>query len=54
MLPLAWALGIRPGDRIAVLSEEQTWWSCSLAILSLGASMFLCTTQAVEQIGTFS
>jgi long-chain acyl-CoA synthetase len=45
-------LGIRPGDRIALLSENRPEWSISdLAILSLGAiNVPIYTTQAVEQI----
>ncbi len=47
------ALGIRPGDRIALLSENRPEWSIAdLAILSLGAiNVPIYTTQAVEQIG---
>ncbi|HEY6122774.1 MAG TPA: long-chain fatty acid--CoA ligase [Pyrinomonadaceae bacterium] len=47
------ALGIRPGDRIALLSENRPEWSISdLAILSLGAiNVPIYTTQAVDQIG---
>src|SRR5437868_8604010 len=46
-------LGIRPGDRIALLSENRPEWSIAdLAILSLGAiNVPIYTTQAVEQIG---
>jgi long-chain acyl-CoA synthetase len=46
------ALGIRPGDRIALLSENRPEWSIvDLAILSLGAiNVPIYTTQAVEQI----
>src|SRR6185369_6929937 len=46
------ALGIRPGDRIALLSENRPEWSISdMAILSLGAiNVPIYTTQAVEQI----
>ncbi|HEY8226114.1 MAG TPA: long-chain fatty acid--CoA ligase [Pyrinomonadaceae bacterium] len=46
------ALGIRPGDRIALLSENRPEWSISdLAILSLGAiNVPIYTTQAVDQI----
>lgn len=46
------ALGIRPGDRIALLSENRPEWSISdLAILSLGAiNVPIYTTQAIEQI----
>src|SRR4026208_912082 len=44
--------GIRPGDRIALLSENRPEWSIvDLAILSLGAiNVPIYTTQAVEQI----
>jgi len=47
------ALGIRPGDRIALLSENRPEWSIAdLAILSLGAiNVPIYTTQAVEQVG---
>jgi long-chain acyl-CoA synthetase len=46
------ALGIRPGDRIALLSENRPEWSISdLAILSLGSiNVPIYTTQAVDQI----
>ena len=46
------ALGIRPGDRIALLSENRPEWSIAdMAILSLGAiNVPIYTTQAVEQI----
>ena len=46
------ALGIRPGDRIALLSENRPEWSIAdLAILSLGAiNVPIYTTQAVDQI----
>lgn len=46
------ALGIRPGDRIALLSENRPEWSISdFAILSLGAiNVPIYTTQAVDQI----
>src|SRR5215203_2344962 len=46
------ALGIRPGDRIALLSENRPEWSIAdLAILSLGAiNVPIYTTQALEQI----
>ncbi|HJT68240.1 MAG TPA: long-chain fatty acid--CoA ligase [Pyrinomonadaceae bacterium] len=46
------ALGVRPGDRIALLSENRPEWSIvDLAILSLGAiNVPIYTTQAVEQI----
>lgn len=46
------ALGIRPGDRIALLSENRPEWSIvDLAILSLGAiNVPIYTTQAVDQI----
>src|SRR5687768_15203710 len=42
--------GIRPGDRIALLSENRPEWSIvDLAILSLGAiNVPIYTTQAVE------
>jgi long-chain acyl-CoA synthetase len=45
-------LGIRPGDRIALLSENRPEWSIAdMAILSLGAiNVPIYTTQAVEQI----
>ena len=44
--------GIKPGDRIALLSENRPEWSISdLAILSLGAiNVPIYTTQAVDQI----
>lgn len=44
--------GIKPGDRIALLSENRPEWSIAdLAILSLGAiNVPIYTTQAVEQI----
>ena len=46
------ALGIRPGDRIALLSENRPEWSIAdLAILSLGAiNVPIYTTQALEQV----
>ena len=46
------ALGIRPGDRIALLSENRPEWSIAdLSILSLGAiNVPIYTTQAVDQI----
>src|SRR5215211_7228657 len=46
------ALGVRPGDRIALLSENRPEWSIAdLAILSLGAiNVPIYTTQALEQI----
>ena len=46
------ALGVRPGDRIALLSENRPEWSIAdLAILSLGAiNVPIYTTQAVDQI----
>src|ERR1041384_6736558 len=46
------ALGIKPGDRIALLSENRPEWSIAdLAILSLGAiNVPIYTTQAVDQI----
>jgi long-chain acyl-CoA synthetase len=45
-------LGIRPGDRIALLSENRPEWSIAdMAILSLGAiNVPIYTTQAVDQI----
>jgi long-chain acyl-CoA synthetase len=45
-------LGIRPGDRVALLSENRPEWSIvDLAILSLGAvNVPIYTTQAVEQV----
>ncbi|HEV2801789.1 MAG TPA: long-chain fatty acid--CoA ligase [Pyrinomonadaceae bacterium] len=47
------ALGIRAGDRVALLSENRPEWSITdLAILSLGAvNVPIYTTQAVEQVG---
>jgi long-chain acyl-CoA synthetase len=46
------SLGVRPGDRIALLSENRPEWSIvDMAILSLGAiNVPIYTTQAVEQI----
>jgi long-chain acyl-CoA synthetase len=46
------ALGVRPGDRIALLSENRPEWSISdLAILSLGAiNVPIYTTQALDQV----
>ncbi len=46
------AMGIKPGDRIALLSENRPEWSIAdLAILSLGAiNVPIYTTQAVDQI----
>src|SRR5215211_3195342 len=46
------AIGVRPGDRIALLSENRPEWSIAdLAILSLGAiNVPIYTTQAVEQV----
>ena len=46
------SLGIKPGDRIALLSENRPDWSIAdLAILSLGAiNVPIYTTQAVDQI----
>ena len=46
------ALGIRMGDRVALLSENRPDWSITdLAILSLGAiNVPIYTTQAVEQV----
>jgi long-chain acyl-CoA synthetase len=45
-------LGIKPGDRIALLSENRPEWSIAdLAILSLGAiNVPIYTTQAIDQI----
>ncbi|MBD0371760.1 MAG: long-chain fatty acid--CoA ligase [Pyrinomonadaceae bacterium] len=45
-------LGIRPGDRVALISENRPEWSIvDLAILSLGAvNVPIYTTQAVEQV----
>lgn len=46
------ALGVKPGDRVAVISENRPEWSLSdLALLSLRAvNVPIYTTQAVEQI----
>ncbi|HJZ80599.1 MAG TPA: long-chain fatty acid--CoA ligase [Pyrinomonadaceae bacterium] len=46
------AAGIRPKDRVALISENRPEWSIAdLAILSLGAiTVPLYTTQAIEQI----
>jgi long-chain acyl-CoA synthetase len=46
------ALGLRKGDRIALLSENRPEWSLTdLAILSVGAvNVPIYTTQAVEQV----
>jgi len=46
------ALGIKAGDRVALLSENRPEWSITdLAILSLGAvNVPIYTTQAIEQI----
>jgi long-chain acyl-CoA synthetase len=46
------SLGIRPGDRVALLSENRPEWSMAdLAILSLGAiNVPIYTTQALEQV----
>ncbi len=46
------ALGIRPGDRVALLSENRPEWSIAdLAILSLGAiNVPIYTTQALDQV----
>src|SRR5918999_6099889 len=46
------ATGIRPGDRIALLSENRPEWSIvDLAILSLGViNVPIYTTQAVDQV----
>ena len=45
-------LGVKPGDRVALLSENRPEWSIAdLAILSLGAiNVPIYTTQAVDQI----
>jgi len=45
-------LGVRPGDRIALLSENRPDWSIAdLAILSLGAiNVPIYTTQALDQV----
>jgi long-chain acyl-CoA synthetase len=45
-------MGIKPGDRVALLSENRPEWSITdLAILSLGAiNVPIYTTQAVDQI----
>jgi long-chain acyl-CoA synthetase len=45
-------LGIKPGDRVALMSENRPEWSIAdLAILSVGAvTVPLYTTQAVDQI----
>jgi long-chain acyl-CoA synthetase len=45
-------LGIKPGDRVALLSENRPDWSIvDLAILSVGAiNVPIYTTQAVEQV----
>jgi long-chain acyl-CoA synthetase len=46
------SLGVRPGDRIALLSENRPEWSIAdLAILSLGAiNVPIYTTQALDQV----
>ncbi len=46
------SLGIKPGDRVALLSENRPEWSITdLAILSLGAiNVPVYTTQAVDQV----
>ena len=46
------SMGIKPGDRIALLSENRPEWSIAdLAILSLGAiNVPIYTTQAVDQV----
>src|SRR5215207_4508306 len=46
------ALGVRKGDRVALLSENRPDWSVAdLAILSLGAvNVPIYTTQAPEQV----
>ncbi|HSP61807.1 MAG TPA: AMP-binding protein, partial [Pyrinomonadaceae bacterium] len=45
-------LGIHPGDRVALISENRPEWSIAdLAILSIGAvTVPIYTTQAVDQI----
>ncbi|HXF43758.1 MAG TPA: long-chain fatty acid--CoA ligase, partial [Pyrinomonadaceae bacterium] len=45
-------LGIRPGDKVAIISENRIEWSLAdLALLSIGAIVVpIYTTQAVEQI----
>ena len=45
-------IGVRPGDRVALLSENRPEWSIvDLAILTLGAvNVPIYTTQAVEQV----
>ena len=45
-------LGIKPGDRVALVSENRPEWSIvDLAILSLGAvNVPIYTTQAVDQV----
>jgi long-chain acyl-CoA synthetase len=45
-------LGVKPGDRVSLLSENRPEWSIAdLAILSLGAiNVPIYTTQAVDQI----
>lgn len=45
-------MGVKPGDRVALLSENRPEWSIvDLAILSLGAvNVPIYTTQAVEQV----
>ena len=45
-------MGIKPGDRVALLSENRPEWSIAdLAILSLGAiNVPIYTTQAVDQV----
>jgi long-chain acyl-CoA synthetase len=45
-------LGVKPGDRVALLSENRPEWSIAdLAILSLGAiNVPIYTTQAIDQI----
>ncbi len=46
------AFGVKPGDRVALLSENRPEWSMAdLAILSLGAiNVPIYTTQAVDQV----
>lgn len=47
-----YALGVRPGDKVSIHSENSTkWLICDLAILSLGAvNVPIYTTQPGEQI----
>src|SRR5436190_22921417 len=46
------SLGVKAGDRIAIISENRPEWSLTdLAILSIGAvNVPIYTTQAIEQI----